>query len=80
MLLSQRSARGPILSVFRQIGFVFAVATMVSLVGLGATAQTASAKPVAASIVVDAETGEVLSRSNADAITYPASLTKMMTL
>ncbi len=31
-------------------------------------------------IVIDAETGRVLSEMNADAITYPASLTKMMTL
>src|SRR5271165_4610411 len=32
------------------------------------------------SIVIDADTGRVLSEINADAITYPASLTKMMTL
>jgi D-alanyl-D-alanine carboxypeptidase len=32
------------------------------------------------SIVIDVETGRVLSEVNADAITYPASLTKMMTL
>jgi D-alanyl-D-alanine carboxypeptidase len=32
------------------------------------------------SIVVDADTGEVLSEHNADARSYPASLTKMMTL
>src|SRR6201994_610569 len=32
------------------------------------------------SIVIDTETGRVLSEMNADAITYPASLTKMMTL
>lgn len=32
------------------------------------------------SIIIDAETGRVLSEMNADAITYPASLTKMMTL
>jgi D-alanyl-D-alanine carboxypeptidase len=38
------------------------------------------AKPVAASILVDAVTGEVMSSSNADVSTYPASLTKMMTL
>jgi D-alanyl-D-alanine carboxypeptidase len=40
----------------------------------------AFAKPVAASIMVDAVTGEVISSSNADVVTYPASLTKMMTL
>src|SRR5882762_2082908 len=32
------------------------------------------------SIVIDADTGQVVSEMNADAITYPASLTKMMTL
>jgi D-alanyl-D-alanine carboxypeptidase len=32
------------------------------------------------SIVIDADTGRVVSEMNADAITYPASLTKMMTL
>jgi D-alanyl-D-alanine carboxypeptidase len=36
--------------------------------------------PVGESIVLDANTGQVLSEANADAITYPASLTKMMTL
>jgi D-alanyl-D-alanine carboxypeptidase len=36
--------------------------------------------PVGESIVLDADTGRVLSEANADAITYPASLTKMMTL
>ena len=36
--------------------------------------------PVPESIVLDANTGQVLSEANADAITYPASLTKMMTL
>jgi D-alanyl-D-alanine carboxypeptidase len=32
------------------------------------------------SIVIETDTGRVLSEANADAITYPASLTKMMTL
>lgn len=32
------------------------------------------------SVVIDADTGRVLSEMNADAIAYPASLTKMMTL
>jgi D-alanyl-D-alanine carboxypeptidase len=32
------------------------------------------------SIIIDVDTGRVLSEMNADAITYPASLTKMMTL
>lgn len=32
------------------------------------------------SIIIDAETGDVLSSSNADSLRYPASLTKLMTL
>jgi D-alanyl-D-alanine carboxypeptidase len=36
--------------------------------------------PVREAILIDARTGQVLSESNADALTYPASLTKMMTL
>ena len=31
-------------------------------------------------MLLDAETGQVLSEQNADVLTYPASLTKMMTL
>lgn len=40
----------------------------------------ADARVRTASMVVDAETGEVLEANNVDARTYPASLTKMMTL
>ncbi|MDY0872979.1 D-alanyl-D-alanine carboxypeptidase [Dongia rigui] len=76
MLLPHQPARGSILSVLRLFGAALAILALTSVLGLTA----AQAKPVAASIVVDAETGEVLSRSNADAQTYPASLTKMMTL
>ena len=38
------------------------------------------AKRTQSSIILDAQTGEVLSSSNADERRYPASLTKMMTL
>src|SRR5512147_1108571 len=64
--------------------FVFALTLVLTAVlAIGGNllfASTAQAGPVASSIVVDAATGDVLSASNADAITYPASLTKMMTL
>jgi D-alanyl-D-alanine carboxypeptidase len=40
----------------------------------------ASRAPVAEWIVLNAETGQVLGEQNADELTYPASLTKMMTL
>ena len=43
-------------------------------------AAAASKKPVYSSIVVDANTGEVLHAVNADAKTYPASTTKIMTV
>lgn len=36
--------------------------------------------PVSEWIMLDADTGQVLGEENADALTYPASLTKMMTL
>jgi D-alanyl-D-alanine carboxypeptidase len=45
-----------------------------------ATAVSAVSGPVFAWIVLDAETGQVLGEQNADVLTYPASLTKMMTL
>jgi D-alanyl-D-alanine carboxypeptidase len=50
------------------------------LLALVSLSGPAFAKPVASSIMVDAVTGEVISSSNADISTYPASLTKMMTL
>jgi D-alanyl-D-alanine carboxypeptidase len=58
------------------------LACALSLAALIAIApvQMAQAKPVQASIVVDARTGEIISASNADTLTYPASLTKMMTM
>ena len=43
-------------------------------------ASSAQAKIKTASMVIDADTGEVLEASNVDARSYPASLTKMMTL
>ena len=48
--------------------------------GHGEIAQAAELGPVFEWILLDAETGQVLSEQNADVLTYPASLTKMMTL
>jgi D-alanyl-D-alanine carboxypeptidase len=64
------------LSLLR-ITFAFALPLLMLAV---IAAPSAEARRVQASIVVDAATGEVLSASNADISTYPASLTKMMTL
>ena len=47
---------------------------------MSTSSQSLAAAPVSASIVVDEASGQVLSQSNADVLTYPASLTKMMTL
>lgn len=69
-------ARRGSLSLFR-ITFAFVLSTALAILG-GISA--AEARPVQASIVVDAATGEVLTSSNADTSTYPASLTKMMTV
>jgi len=46
----------------------------------GTKAKSVPSKPQLTSIVVDAESGQVISESNADAPHHPASLTKMMTL
>lgn len=40
----------------------------------------APSAPVFEWVLLDAETGQVLSEHNADVLTYPASLTKLMTL
>jgi D-alanyl-D-alanine carboxypeptidase len=45
-----------------------------------ARAATVAGSPIYEAIVIDAETGQVLRQLNPDAVTYPASLTKMMTL
>lgn len=61
-----------------RITFAFVLALMaLAIMGRPTPAE---ARPVQASIVVDVATGEVLQASNADSSTYPASLTKMMTL
>jgi D-alanyl-D-alanine carboxypeptidase len=76
MAVEQRRLRG-------RKGLPFSAAVLLVaafLLSLVAAPIVASAKPVSSSILVDAATGEVLSSSNADARTYPASLTKMMTL
>ena len=57
---------------------LFAAAALVLLTALVLSPGQAVAKY--ASLVIDAETGEVLHAVNADTRNYPASLTKMMTL
>jgi len=61
--------------VFERLGIALAGAVL--LLASPALARIAHTD---SSIVIDADTGEVLSEHNADARGYPASLTKMMTL
>jgi D-alanyl-D-alanine carboxypeptidase len=60
--------------VFDRFCAALAVALLLASPAFARVARTDS------SIVIDADTGEVLSEHNADARAYPASLTKMMTL
>lgn len=74
----QRSAR-TIRSLFTPTLFAPALFALVALSGtMLLSAEALAAK--AAAIIIDARTNEVLIEQDADAITHPASLTKMMTL
>jgi len=60
--------------------FAFAAALYVAPGSAQAKSKVKRPVPTAEAIVVDAESGKVLYESNSRARTYPASLTKMMTL
>lgn len=64
--------------VFRMTRLLAAL--FMALLALGSLPGTAAANSKYASIVIDADTGQVLRQRNADKRLYPASLTKMMTL
>jgi D-alanyl-D-alanine carboxypeptidase len=67
----------------RPLSFISGIAVAAGLAGAPAAASELPAPrggPVYEAIVLDAETGQVLRELNPDAATYPASLTKMMTL
>jgi D-alanyl-D-alanine carboxypeptidase len=69
----------------RMTGCVAVAVALLGLAGEPALAHHvnpsyAESGPVFEWILLDAETGQVLSEQNADVLTYPASLTKMMTL
>ncbi len=63
----------------RGYGFWMIVATAFA-VALYMVSGRAEAKPTSASIIVEADSGTVLYESNSKSRSYPASLTKMMTL
>jgi D-alanyl-D-alanine carboxypeptidase len=67
----------------RSFWFLASLSIIIGAAPVGASAArmaTAPTGPVYEAIVIDAETGQVLRELNPDAVTYPASLTKMMTL
>jgi D-alanyl-D-alanine carboxypeptidase len=53
---------------------------MIAGMAIGPMTSAIAAQPKDSSIIIDAETGQVLEEHNADVQNYPASLTKMMTL
>ena len=63
----------------RRLGRVIALLSCAAAMLLAAL-PTAEAAPRRAHIIIDAETGKVLTSKRADAVMHPASLTKMMTL
>jgi D-alanyl-D-alanine carboxypeptidase len=77
------SLRGQGRGWVRPVGFIISLFIGCAAVVPAAEAarvDTSAGGPVYEAIVIDAETGQVLRQLNPDAITYPASLTKMMTL
>src|SRR3984957_10587842 len=66
----------------RLFSFISAVAIGVGLTpkAMGSEVPAPRGGPIYEAIVLDAETGQVLRELNPDTVTYPASLTKMMTL
>jgi D-alanyl-D-alanine carboxypeptidase len=65
--------------MFRKISILF-ILTAVLSVHIQAKPQSQKTKPVYAAIAVDVGSGKILYQQNADTITPPASLTKIMTL
>jgi D-alanyl-D-alanine carboxypeptidase len=69
----------PVKSEFLRSRFAtFSAVFVAFVVAIGLAAQAFAAQY--SSIVIDAQTGQVVSEYNADSANYPASLTKMMTL
>src|SRR5580704_11576889 len=68
----------------RSLSLIAGMALVAGLTTAPAVAATQLAPPAGGpiyeAIVLDAETGQVLRQLNPDTVTYPASLTKMMTL
>ena len=67
-------------SVPKFLAFIVGLAFALAAISTPAAAQGLFSQPRYAAIVVDASTGEVLYSKRADALRYPASITKIMTL
>jgi D-alanyl-D-alanine carboxypeptidase len=80
MALLGRTSRTTAIAALRTVLAGLAAAAMLVLAPLATAKTTPPVKPRYAAIVVDGLTGEVLHAEHADALRYPASLTKMMTL
>jgi D-alanyl-D-alanine carboxypeptidase len=68
------------MSRLRITGFIFASLSIALLAGSLLLAPYPASAKTEAYIIIDAQSGKTLAEHNADAQTYPASLTKMMTL
>lgn len=66
-----------VLKILHNVAFLI---MLLLVMFLTMTAKSLQANPLHASIVIDADTNQVLHELHADASRYPASLTKMMTL
>ena len=64
----------------RRLGVTLALIMCCAVLTIAALTAPAEAAPRRAHIIVDAETGKVLTSKRADVVMHPASLTKMMTL
>ena len=86
MLMSKRPTASCVLTPFLRPVVSVLLCAAIATAWLGIDPATAGGRyraaggPVFEWVLLDAETGQVLSEHNADVPTYPASLTKMMTL
>lgn len=71
----RQSALRPASAVVRVLALLVALSLALPIL-----AHVAEAKPLQSNIIIDVTTGTILSSSNPDGVTQPASLTKMMTM
>ena len=79
-MLSPGQSMGLAQRAFRLILAMTLIAGLTASPALAAKKKSSAPNNRYASIVIDAETGQILSQSSPDKTLYPASLTKVMTL